>query len=75
MIEILALSTLAGNPIRFMVGFILLCCCIAVVIILVKWLAGLAGVAVPAPLMLVLGIILFVILLLMLLSYSGFYSF
>jgi hypothetical protein len=75
MITLLGLLTVAGDPIRFLVGFLILCCCIAVVIILVRWLVGLTGIAIPSPLMLVLGIVLFVVLLLMLLNYSGFYRF
>jgi hypothetical protein len=78
MTQLLALFSaplVSADPIRFIVGFILVCCLIAIVIILVKWLAGLAGVAIPGPLMLVLGILLFVVLLLWLLSYSGVYRF
>ncbi|HXN71577.1 MAG TPA: hypothetical protein VN861_03375 [Candidatus Acidoferrales bacterium] len=64
-----------GDLIHFLVGFLILCCVIACVIILVKWLCGLMGVTIPPPLMAVLGIILFIILLLMLLNYSGYYRF
>jgi hypothetical protein len=59
------------NFVHFMIGFILLICAIAIVIILVKWIAQLSGVAVPAPLMMVLGILLFVVLLILLLNWSG----
>lgn len=65
----------SSDPIRFIIGFILLCCLIAIVIILVKWLANLAGIAVPPQLMLVLGILIFVVLLLWLLNYAGVYRF
>jgi hypothetical protein len=61
----------AFNFVHFIVGFLLVVCAIAIVIICVKWLAGLAGEAVPPPLMLVLGILLFIVLLLMLLNWSG----
>jgi len=64
-----------GNAISFMVGFLLLVCVLAVVIIAAKWLLGLAGVAVPPPLMYILGILLFVVLLLWVLNYSGYYRF
>lgn len=59
------------NFVHFVVGFILVCCAIAVVIILVRWLLALAGVTIPQPLLLVLGIVLFVVLMLALLSWSG----
>jgi hypothetical protein len=57
---------------HFIVGFIFLCCAIAIVIILVKWLAGLAGFTIPPPLMLVAGILLFMLLLALLLNWSGY---
>ena len=68
-----ASSPLAADPIRFLVGLVLACCVIAVVIILIKWLLGLAGIAIPQPLMLILGIIAFIMILLWLLSWSGVY--
>jgi hypothetical protein len=68
-------SMTAGDPIRFLIGFLIACCVIAAVIILVKWLCGLAGFAIPQPLMLVLGIIIFIFLLLWVLSWSGIYRF
>lgn len=64
-----------GDIIHFLVGFLILVCVIACVIILVRWLLGLMGIAIPQPLMVVLGIILFIVLLLMLLNYSGYYRF
>jgi hypothetical protein len=71
MIYLLADSLGAFNFFHFIFGFILVCCAIAIVIILVKWLAGLAGVTIPPPLMLVGGILMFVLLLMLLLNYSG----
>jgi hypothetical protein len=59
------------NFLHFIVGFIFLVCAIAIVIILVKWLAQLTGVTVPPPLMMVLGILLFVVLLVVLLNWAG----
>lgn len=72
MIAILASGLGAFNFFHFIVGFILVVCAIAIVIILVKWLAQIAGVAIPPALVLVGGILLFVFLLLLLLNYSGF---
>ena len=66
-------APVSSDPIRFMIGFILLCCVIAVVIILAKWLISLPGVTIPPPLLLVLGIVLFVVLMLWLLGWSGIY--
>lgn len=72
MIALLATTVGAFNFFHFIIGFILVVCAIAIVIILVKWLAQLAGVAIPPALMLVGGILLFVLLLLLLLNYSGY---
>jgi hypothetical protein len=57
---------------HFIIGFIFLCCAIAIVIILVKWLAGLAGFTIPPALMMVAGILLFMLLLSLLLNWSGY---
>jgi|HubBroStandDraft_4_1064222.scaffolds.fasta_scaffold1171281_2 hypothetical protein len=75
MISLLATfaGPLSADPIRFLIGFLIACCVIAVVIILVKWLLGLAGVTIPPPLMLVIGILLFIFLLLWVLNWSGVY--
>jgi hypothetical protein len=67
-------SSLGGstfNFIHFVVGLILVVCALAILIILVRWLCSLAGVAIPQPLLLVLGIILFVILFIVLLNWAG----
>jgi hypothetical protein len=61
----------AFNFIHFAVGLLLVFCVLAILIIGVRWLCGVAGIAIPAPLMLILGIIVFVILLLMLLDWAG----
>ena len=66
---------LTADPVRFIIGFILACCAIAIVIILARWLAGLAGFAIPGPLMLVLGILVFMLLMLWVLSWAGIYHF
>ena len=57
---------------HFIIGFIFLVCAIAIIIILVKWLAGLMGLAIPQPLMVVGGILLFMLLLWLLLNWAGF---
>lgn len=65
----------AFSPIHFLVGFLLLVCVLAIVIIAFRWLLSLTGWAIPQPLLVILGIIVFMILLLVLLNYSGLYSF
>jgi hypothetical protein len=73
---LLSVGTVTGfSAIHFLIGFLLLICVIAIVIIGVKWLITLTGVAIPQPLLLIAGIILFIVLLLVLLQYSGLYSF
>lgn len=61
--------------ISFLIGFLILICVLVCVVILVKWLLAVAGIAVPQPLMIVASIIVFLILFLMLLNYSGVYRF
>ena len=58
-----------------MVQFIIFVCAVAIVIILGRWLLSLTGLAIPQPLMVCLGILVFIILLCMFLSWSGLYSF
>lgn len=72
MTALLASTITAFNFPHFILGFIFLCCAIAIVIILVKWLAQLAGVAIPPPLILVGGILLFMMLMVLLLNWSGY---
>ena len=71
MISLLANGLTAFSPIHFLVGFLILVCVIAIVIIACKWLLSLTGIAIPQPLLLILGIIIFLILLMVLLQYSG----
>ena len=59
------------SPIHFLIGFLILVCVIAIVIIACKWLLSLTGIAIPQPLLLILGMIIFLILLLVLLNYNG----
>jgi len=73
---LLASGSLVGfSGIHFLVGFIVLICILAVLIIGVKWLLSLTGLAIPQPLLVILGILIFLGLLLWLLSFSGLYSF
>ena len=69
---LLAMGTLAGfNAIHFLIGFIVLICVVAIMIILIRWLLTLTGLAIPQPLLVCLGILLFLALFLYLLSWSG----
>ena len=63
------------SPLHFLVGFLVLVCVMAIIIIAVKWLLALSGVPIPQPLLMILGILVFIILLFVLLNYSGLYSF
>lgn len=66
-----ALALLFVDPIRGMVGFVVFCVCIAIVVILGRWLLGLTGLAIPQPLMMVLGLIVFLVLFLFFLDWLG----
>ena len=48
--------------------------CVAIVIILGRWLLSLTGIAIPQPLMIVLGLIVFLVLLLFFLDWIGAFS-
>lgn len=63
------------NPIQAMIGFLVFCICVAIVIILGRWLLSLTGIAIPQPLLIVLGLIIFLILLLFFLDWIGLFSF
>lgn len=69
--NLLAAIQSIGSPIGMMIGFVVFCVCTAIVIILVRWLLQLTGVVIPQPLMLVLGLIVFLIFLLFFLNWSG----
>jgi hypothetical protein len=56
----------------FMIQFLIFVCVVAVVIIGIRWLLSLTGVSIPQPLMLILGILLFIFLLIMFLQYIGY---
>lgn len=68
-------DTSTGNILHFAVGFIVMVCVLAIVIILVKWLLSLGGVTIPQPLLICLGILIFIVCMLALLSWSGYYRF
>lgn len=64
-----------GDMIHFAVGFVVLVVVLAIVVIAVRWLLGLMGIAIPQPLMVIIGLFFFLIFLLMLLNWSGYYRF
>ncbi len=57
--------------IDFLFWFLVVIVMIAVVIIGLKWLMEIAGIAIPAPLMLILGLIFFLVLLFALWHFVG----
>ena len=61
------------NPITAMVGFVVFACCVAVIIILGKWILSLIP-GIPQPIIVCVGIIVFVFLFLLFLQYVGIYS-
>lgn len=69
--SLLQYHAMTFNFIHFAVGLLLLFCVLAILVIGVKWLCSLAGIAIPQPLLVILGIIVFIVLLLMLLNWSG----
>ena len=69
------LATLLLNPISAMIGAVVLCICLAIVIILARWVLSLTGLAIPQPLLIVFGLILFLVMLLFFLNWSGIYAF
>ena len=52
-----------GNPLGFLIGFLIFICVVAVVILGIRWLIRISGVAISPELNLIIGIILFIILL------------
>lgn len=70
-----ALSMLqAEGAIRFLVGFIVFVVVVACVIVLVRYLIGLTGIAIPQPILWVLGMVFFLIALMFLLNFTGVYT-
>ena len=70
---LLALA-IPSSPVHFLVGFLILICVLAVVIIGFRWLLSLTGIVIPQPLLVILGIIIFIVLLLVLLNWSGYWT-
>ena len=60
--------------ISFLIGFLVLICVIVCVGILIRWAMATWGLAIPQPLLVVAGIIVFLILMLWLLSYTHIYT-
>lgn len=67
------LPAVAADPIHFLLAFAVLCAVIAIVIILVRWVVSLTGWVIPPPLLAVLGILLFIVLLMWIMNWSGVY--
>ena len=61
------------DAISFLISFLVFIIVVAIVIIGARWLLGLAGVTIPQPLMIILGLICFLILLLFFLNFTGVY--
>jgi hypothetical protein len=65
----------AFEPIRSLIGFLVVVCVFAIVIIACRWLLSVTGIAIPQPLLLILGIAVFLLFLLAFLNWSGLYQF
>lgn len=63
------------NAVGFLVSFLVFIIVIAIVIIGVRWLLSVAGVPIPQPLLIILGLIFFLIVLLFFLNFTGVYHF
>ena len=73
---LLALSLVSSfNALHFLVGVVVLICVLAIIVIGVRWLASLAGVVIPQPLLIIGGILLFLGLFLWVMNWSGLYTF
>ena len=55
--------------ISFLISFLIFIVVVAIVVIGIRWLLSLTGVAIPQPIMIILGLILFLILLVCFLNY------
>jgi hypothetical protein len=67
-------SLFQTNAITVMVEFLIFIVIVAIVIIGVRWLMSLAGVSIPQPLIIILGLILFIVFLLIFLNFLGIWS-
>lgn len=72
---LLAALLLQSNAISVMVSFLVFIICVAIVIIGARWLLGLAGITIPQPLMVIIGLIIFLFFLLIFLNYTGIWAF
>lgn len=63
------------NPVRFALGFLVCIVMLAILIIGLRYVARVAGITLSPELVQILGLIVFLILLFVLLGWSGFYSF
>jgi len=61
------------DAVSFLISFLVFIIVVAIVIIGVRWLLGVAGIAIPQPLMIILGLICFLVLLLFFLNFTGVY--
>jgi hypothetical protein len=68
-------ALLQANAISMMISLVVFIVCVAIVILLFRWLLGVMGVTIPQPLMVVLGLIMFLIFLLIFLNYTGIWAF
>lgn len=59
----------AGNPVGFLISFLIFICVVAVVILGIRWLIRISGVTVSPELNLMIGIILFIVLLIVFLEW------
>jgi len=75
MLSILVMQVGSFNALHFLVGVIVMICVLAIIIIGARWLAGLAGIVIPQPLMIILGILVFLALFLWVMNFSGLYRF
>jgi hypothetical protein len=55
----------------FLVSFLVFIIVVAIIIIGFRWLLSVSGVTIPQPLMVILGLILFLVLLLLFVNYMG----
>jgi ABC-type xylose transport system permease subunit len=68
------IAAMLFNPINAMIGFVALCVCVAVIIILGKWVLSLIP-GVPQPVIVALGLIVFLFLFLLFMQWLGVYTF
>ena len=66
---ILAMLMQLGNPLAFLISFLIFICVVAVVILGIRWLIRISGVTISPELNLIIGIILFLVLLILFVSY------